>query len=168
MVTQIEIARSTGLDVTTINKVLNRKTGPSFRKKTIEKVLRAACDLGYDFGRIKFNHRRRYERNSVKIRTTVTLFRNRGQVSDQGRATIADISHCGARITRLMLRRRNCLPIGPLSVILQPQEGPLRGVLLRGWIVRVGVGPVPEYGVDFENLNVVAQERLHQVAPSLP
>ena len=166
MITQTEIARSTGLDVTTINKVLNRKTGPNFRKKTIEKVFQSARDLGYDFGRLKFNHRRRYERNSVKIRTSVTLFRKGGHVSDQGHATVSDISHCGARIVGLMLRR-GYLPVGPLLVVLQPQEGALRGVLLRGRIVRVGVGPATEYGVDFEDLNPVAQERLHQIAPSL-
>ena len=166
MITQTEIARSTGLAVTTINKVLHRKPGPNFRKETIEKVLRTARELGYDFRRLKFNHHRRYERNSVKIPTSVTLFQTGDRVCDKGRATITDISHCGARITGLLFGR-GYLPFGPLVVVLQPRGGALRGVLLRGRIVRVGQGPATEYGVNFEDLTPIAQERLLQVAPSL-
>ncbi len=35
MVTQVEIARRVGLDVSSVNKILNRRTGPVFRKATI-------------------------------------------------------------------------------------------------------------------------------------
>src|SRR5258707_6777533 len=51
MVTQIEIARQVGLDVSSVNKILNKTPGPVFRKTTIKHVFKVAKDMGYDFKR---------------------------------------------------------------------------------------------------------------------
>lgn len=45
--TQMQIAQELGLDVSTVNKCLNRTNGPKFRKETIQKVFRKAKELGY-------------------------------------------------------------------------------------------------------------------------
>jgi DNA-binding LacI/PurR family transcriptional regulator len=53
--TQSDIARLIGVDVSTVNKILNRKhdrkSGPKFRKSTIHSVYKAARTLGYDVSR---------------------------------------------------------------------------------------------------------------------
>jgi DNA-binding LacI/PurR family transcriptional regulator len=47
MVTQLDIARRCGLDVSSCNKILNQVPGPVFRKETIALVNRVARELGY-------------------------------------------------------------------------------------------------------------------------
>lgn len=49
--TQVEIARRCNLDVSSVNKILNRVDGPVFRKETVQKVFRIAREVGYDFNR---------------------------------------------------------------------------------------------------------------------
>jgi DNA-binding LacI/PurR family transcriptional regulator len=51
MVTQVEIARRIGLDVSSVNKILNKTPGPVFSKETIAKVFSVARRMGYDFKR---------------------------------------------------------------------------------------------------------------------
>lgn len=51
MVTQKEIARHLGIDVSSANKILHRVKGPVFRKETIEAVFRTARAMGYNFDR---------------------------------------------------------------------------------------------------------------------
>lgn len=45
--TQLEIAREVGLDVSSVNKILNRMPGPKFQESTIKAVRRAARKLGW-------------------------------------------------------------------------------------------------------------------------
>lgn len=49
MVTQWEVARACGLDVSSVNKILNRRVGPKFRKETVRLVFKVAKQLGYRF-----------------------------------------------------------------------------------------------------------------------
>lgn len=49
--TQLEVAEKVGLDVSTVNKILNEMPGPVFRKDTIQKVFRTAEKMGYNFNR---------------------------------------------------------------------------------------------------------------------
>lgn len=51
-VTQLDIAKEVGVDVSTVNKILNRKPGSLFRKETIADVFKVAKDLGYDSDRM--------------------------------------------------------------------------------------------------------------------
>jgi DNA-binding LacI/PurR family transcriptional regulator len=50
-VTQLQVARMVGLDVSSVNKILNRRKGPVFKKETVDRVFKVARQLGYDFGR---------------------------------------------------------------------------------------------------------------------
>jgi transcriptional regulator with XRE-family HTH domain len=50
-VTQVEIAERVGLDVSSVNKILNGSVGPKFRQETIARVLKMAAKLKYDFTR---------------------------------------------------------------------------------------------------------------------
>ena len=91
MVTQVEIARRLGLDVSSVNKILNRRTGPVFKKDTVKKVFKMAREMGYDFGRIKFAHRRRHARRPVSLNAELSIFNREGALYDKGMATIRDI-----------------------------------------------------------------------------
>ncbi len=51
MVTQQDIAKTVGLDVSSVNKILNRVPGPVFRKETVKAVFQIAKELGYNFKR---------------------------------------------------------------------------------------------------------------------
>lgn len=51
MITQVEIAEMAGLDVSSVNKILNEVPGPIFKKETIARVLKIAAKHGYDFER---------------------------------------------------------------------------------------------------------------------
>lgn len=46
--TQTEIARACGLDVSSVNKILNETPGPSFMPETKRKVFQVARKLGYE------------------------------------------------------------------------------------------------------------------------
>lgn len=48
-VTQVDVARRAGLDVSSANKILNGDVGPKFSDKTRDRVLRIARKLGYRF-----------------------------------------------------------------------------------------------------------------------
>lgn len=48
---QIDIAKEVGLDVSSVNKILNKVPGPVFRKDTIKRVFKAAKLAGYDLNR---------------------------------------------------------------------------------------------------------------------
>lgn len=50
-VTQSDIAERIGLDVSSVNKILNFVEGPVFKKETRALVLKVAKQLGYDFSR---------------------------------------------------------------------------------------------------------------------
>jgi len=60
--TQADVARLIGVDVSTVNKILNRKPGPKFKKSTIHNVFKAARTVGYDYpnrarrGRLEREH----------------------------------------------------------------------------------------------------------------
>ncbi len=46
-VTQVQIARHVGLDVSSVNKILNKREGPVFKKTTVSRVFTIARELGF-------------------------------------------------------------------------------------------------------------------------
>lgn len=106
MANQVEVARKVGVDVSTVNKILNRKPGPVFRRETINQVFRAAKALGYDFGRLKFHHKRRHARKTIGLSAELVVYRSDGTVHDKGTATIRDVSPSGARLTNVVVPSR--------------------------------------------------------------
>lgn len=118
MITQVEIARMLKLDVSTVNKILNRRPGTKFRPETVEKVLKVAKKNGYDFSRLKFVHRRKFDRHDVNLEAKLTVLLPDGTTFDAGRATVENISAGGARITDLQLRKA-VLPTRPFRLVLE-------------------------------------------------
>ena len=163
MVTQIEIARRVGLDVSSVNKILNRRAGPVFRKDTIKKVFKVARDLGYDFGRLKYQHRRRHPRKEVALGAEISIFGKDGRLFDQGVATIRDISLCGARISDLALPLGS-IPVEPFTVSLRPMQKPIEDLELPGQIVRINSSSTVSYGIEFRSLESGTEKKLRRLA----
>jgi transcriptional regulator with XRE-family HTH domain len=162
MVTQGEIARRLGLDVSSVNKILNKRPGPVFRKDTIKKVFKIARELGYDFGRLKYTHRRKFERHDVAIGAEVIIHGKDGAVYDQGVATIRDISLGGARVADLATPL-GTLPTEPFTVTLRPMQKPYDDMELPGRIVRLHMNGSTTFGVEFTKLDAMAARKLKRV-----
>jgi transcriptional regulator with XRE-family HTH domain len=163
MVTQVEIARRVGLDVSSVNKILNRRQGPVFRKDTIRKVFRVAKELGYDFGRLKYQHRRRHPRKELSLGAEIYIYHKDGSVYDQGVATIRDISLCGARISDVTLPL-GTLPVEPFTVGIRPMQKPVDDIEIPGMIVRYHLNGVASYGVEFQKLESGLERKLRRIA----
>ncbi len=165
MITQVEIARRAGIDVSSVNKILNRRQGPVFRKETVRKVFRIARQLGYDFSRLKFQHRRRHPRREVSIGTEFYIYHKDGTLYDQGMATIRDISLCGARVSDVTLPLGS-IPAEPFAVGLKPMQKPVDGVEIPGRIVRIHPNDSASYGIEFINVPPEVQGKLRRIARS--
>ena len=123
-VTQTEIARRVGMDVSSVNKILNRRVGSVFRKETVRKVLKVARELGYDFEKLKFHHRRQHPRKEVAIDAEVAVLMLDGSTYDEGTATIRDLSGSTRRTTRVSAWRS--------SAWTRPRSGRSSGLRPRG------------------------------------
>jgi transcriptional regulator with XRE-family HTH domain len=162
MVTQVEIARRLGLDVSSVNKILNKREGPVFKKDTIRKVFRIAREMGYDFGKLKYVHRRRHPRREVSIATEIAIYSKDGTLHDQGVATVRDLSQCGARVSDIALPQ-NTLPTEPFTVTLRPMVGPLDDIELRGRIVRLDMEQSTSFGIDFGKVDTAVLKRIKKI-----
>lgn len=163
MVTQVEIARRVGLDVSSVNKILNKRQGPVFRKETIRKVFKIAKDLGYDFGRLKYAHRRRHARKELSLGVELYVYQKDGSLYDQGVATVRDISLGGARICDVALPT-GALPITPFTVGLRPMQKPVDDIEIQGHIVRLNVNGAASFGVQFGKMDVAVEKKLRRIA----
>lgn len=162
MVTQVEIARRLNLDVSSVNKILNRRQGPVFRKETVKKVFRLARELGYDFAKLKHTHRRRYERRDVTIAAEIAFVSKDGTIHDQGIATIRDISESGARLTDLAMPL-GTMPTEPFTISLRPMVRPLERVEFNGHIVRLRMNGQTTLGVEFDRVDSAAVKKLRKL-----
>ncbi|HLY11909.1 MAG TPA: PilZ domain-containing protein [Planctomycetota bacterium] len=163
MITQVEIAHRVGLDVSSVNKILNRRQGPVFRKETIKKVFKIAKDMGYDFGRLKYAHRRRFPRKDISLGAELYVYHKDGSLYDQGVATIRDISLGGARITDVTLPTGS-LPVTPFTVVIRPMEKPIDDIEIQGHIVRLHANGSTNFGVQFGKMDGSIEKKLRRIA----
>lgn len=158
MVTQVELARTLGLDVSTVNKILNRRPGLRFRKETVRQVFQMAKSLGFDFNRIKYPHRRRHARSESHVLSEVRIYSNAGALLEQGAAIIRDVSQGGALLSDVRLPSAS-LPVVPFTVGLRPRSNGVNGEV-RGHVVRLNTSSRVTLGIQFvENVENV-RERL--------
>jgi len=140
MATQQDIARRVGLDVSSVNKILNRKSGSVFRKDTVKRVFKAARDLGYDLQRLKFAHRRQHPRKETSLPLEISIYLEEGTLFDRGSAMMKNVSLSGALLSGLVLPLRS-LPVRPHTIGIRMLDGPLTGVEIKGRPVRFSHGP---------------------------
>src|SRR6185503_5353459 len=99
----LENERRVGLDVSSVNKILNRRPGPVFKKDTIKQVFKVARELGYDFSRLKYHHKRAQARRPMAIPLELSIYNSDGSLFDKGAAVIKDVSLSGALLTAVVL-----------------------------------------------------------------
>jgi len=135
MVTQMQIARKAGLDVSSVNKILNRRKGPRFRKATIRKVFKVARQLGFDFGRLKYSHRRDHERKPTSVPLELSIYSPEGLLLDRGIATMTEISLSGALLSGIVLTQHS-IPLKAHTVGIRILDGVLQDFEIKGEPVR--------------------------------
>src|SRR5438045_1831658 len=97
--TQVEVAKRVGLDVSSVNKILNRRPGAVFKSATVEKVFKVAKQLGYSLERLKRPHGRAHERRHAGFPAELALYdAANGSSIDQGTCLVSDIAICGASL----------------------------------------------------------------------
>jgi len=135
----VEIARRLGLHVSTVSKILNRRSGPSYRRQTIRRVFQLARTLGFPFERLKHEHRRRHPRKVVNLPVELSVYAKGGALYDRGTAVLRDVSLSGALLQALVLPGMK-LPAGPFTLGIRVLQGPLRKTEIRGRPVRLSFG----------------------------
>lgn len=159
MITQVEIARMLKLDVSTVNKILNRKPGTKFRPETVEKVQSIARKYGFDFGRLKFNHRRQSDRRETNLPVRLTVKLTDGTLFDQGESKLRDLSTNGARLTEIDLPK-GVLPAKPFQVMIEMESVNLQAIPVR----LISNGKL-DIAVAFTNVDENAKKKLKKLLP---
>jgi hypothetical protein len=157
MITQVEIAKMLKLDVSTVNKILNRKPGTKFRPETVSKVQAVAKKHGYDFSRLKFIHRRRHDRKPTNLKARIVLKLPDGTVFDEGMARLGDLSIGGARMTDLELPRK-LLPTQPFTLFIE-----IEGLRLQATPIRFIWDGEPDLAVSFTGLDEPTRRKLKKL-----
>jgi hypothetical protein len=134
--TQVEIARRVGLDVSSVNKILNRRPGATFNPATVEKVFRVAKRLGYSLERLKRTHGRLHERYQTNMPGKLVLYGARGSRFDEGTCSVSDIAICGASLVDVSLPKGK-LPVEPFTVGVEMTGKKGEPVEVRGRVVRL-------------------------------
>jgi transcriptional regulator with XRE-family HTH domain len=162
MVTQVEIARRVGLDVSSVNKILNHRPGSVFRKETVRKVFKVARELGYDFSKLKYQHRRGAPRKDLAVDLEVSIYKKDGSLFDRGKAVMRNVSLTGTLLSGLMLPERK-LPAEPYTVGIRLLEGPLRDLEILGEPVRfVHGGEALNMAIRFLGTEAAKAEKLRK------
>jgi transcriptional regulator with XRE-family HTH domain len=163
---QAGIAALAGVDRTTVNKILNHYAGDRSSSETVEKVLRAARKLGYDFTRLdrKRNpNRRRETRKKVNLNVDVAIHLEDGTLFDTGRGRILDVSRSGALLADLETQKRN-LPLAPFYCRLTLRDASHHeGVSIPGKFLRFFGNGTIQFGIRFEALAETERNRLMQL-----
>jgi transcriptional regulator with XRE-family HTH domain len=164
MVTQAEIARRAGLDVSSVNKILNKRPGPVFRKETIRKVFKLAKDLGYDLGKLKFQHQRGHPRKSADLPLELSIYLADGTLFDRGQAVMRDVSLSGALLSGMVLTHKHGIPLEPHTIGIRLQDGPLKGLEIRSRPVRfLQRDGAIHLAVEFQELEGAALSQLRKI-----
>jgi len=163
MVTQKQIAQRVGLDVSSVNKILNRRKGPIFKKETIRKVFKVARELGYDFDRLKFQHRRHSPRKALAVPIELSIYLSEGQLFDRGSAVLSDVSLAGALLTGIVLPQHS-IPLEPHTIGLRVLDGPLKDFEIVGRPVRfTREGDAINLGIEFLKTQDVKLAQLRKI-----
>src|SRR5688572_30606842 len=158
--TQVEIARQVGLDVSSVNKILNRRPGAVFKQTTVEKVFRVAKRLGYGIDRLKRTHRRSHVRRETKLSAKLGLFAANGSRFDEGTCTVTDIAMCGASLVDVELPKGK-LPVDPFTVVLEMTGDQTESIRVRGRVVRLRHDGVSlRLGIAFQDVGPALEAKI--------
>jgi transcriptional regulator with XRE-family HTH domain len=160
-ITQEMIAEKVGLDRSTVSKILNGRASDFVSRKTIERVMDAAQELGYDFARLRHTHSRQFERTDLSLSSEFDIMLASGKVYDSGTALISNISEGSAMITDIS-SNLNSLPLEPFTVSLIVTEAKLKGVSVLARVTRVATEDNLSLALEFVEVSPVSMKKLRQ------
>jgi transcriptional regulator with XRE-family HTH domain len=164
MITQHQIARRVGLDVSSVNKILNKRDGPVFKKETIRKVFKVARELGYDLTKLKHQHKRVHPRKSADLPLELSIYLADGSLFDRGHAIIRDLSLSGALLSGMILTEQKGIPLQPHTIGIRLLEGALKDFEIRSKPVRfLQKADGIQLAVEFERVEDVALKQLRKI-----
>jgi hypothetical protein len=163
--TQVEIARRVGLDVSSVNKILNRRSGAVFKKATVEKVFRVAKRLGYRFDRLKRTHHRSHERREADFQAKLEIYGSDGSRFDQGTCAVSDIAVCGASLVDVELPKGK-LPVEPFTISLELTGKKKQPIEIHGRVVRLRHdGRSLRLGIAFQGVGPDLEAKIAAIVP---
>lgn len=157
--TQEIIARKVGLDRSTVSKILNGKASDFVSQKTVEKVIKAARELGYDFARLRHTHSRQFERAHLRMKARFKVILGTNEVYDSGNCVITNLS-VGNALIEEMVSKDMSLPIKPFSVSLTIMEGRLKGISVLGRVTRLEIRDHVRLAMEFVDVEPASARRL--------
>ncbi len=161
--TQVEIARRVGLDVSSVNKILNRRRGPVFKKATVDKVFRMAKQLGYSLDRLKRSHGRSHERREAGFPGRLAIHGVDGSRYDQGTCSVSDIAVCGASLVDVVLPKGR-LPVESFTIRLEMSGKREELIEVRGRVVRLNHdGKSLRLGIAFQGVGPDLEAKINSL-----
>ena len=159
-VTQLEIARRVGLDVSSVNKILNRRPGPVFKKDTIKQVFKVARELGYLHPSLITSNRRESSRRKAEVTGRVQVMIGTNTVYDEGEIDIDEVSMSGMLLRNFRTKKKT-LPMDRFKFNVEVDEGKLKGFKARCKLVRFSDNE-DEFAlaVKFDSLDEDAKDKL--------
>ena len=162
-VTQGDVARKAGLDVSSVCKILNNVHGSRYSKETVKRVLKAARELRYDRRRLKFKHARRHRRTPLVLPIEILIYSENGSLAQKGSGMVANLSLSGAQLQGI------ALPLQALPL----QAGGLGIRFLEGHLANREFSCVPvrfletetgmRLGIQFKTLDSRAKASLRRI-----
>ena len=136
-VTQAMVAERTGVSLATVSAVLSPRNKSFFSAETIDKIMKAAYELGY----IQHGKARKYARNTVKLPVELTIRRqNSSHVLSTGTAILRDVSEEGFLLRDIRSNGnmdKGYLPLEPFIMEVQIPDVGLSDFKLEGSLIRV-------------------------------
>lgn len=155
---QVRIAEISGVDRSTVARVLNRDPAARIGAATRAKVLSVAARLGYDFASVRRIHRRASERIDVDVPVKIAIH-SRGGSHTEGTARVSAINAAGLRLEKIRCRPAT-LPLAPCNIRIAFATAPLDGIFATCVPVHLTHGRSLSIGARFTRLSRANRQRL--------
>jgi hypothetical protein len=156
--TQLDIARTLGIDRTTVSKVLNDAPGVYAGMRLRARIFEAAKKLGYDSRRLRSKQKIQAEKRLVEIPAKVEILLWDGAVHAKGTATVVRLDASSAELADFKITPSS-IPLKPcyVSLALSLGDAPLD---LRTDINRLHMVRFPRVSVKFVEMTVEVERAI--------
>ncbi len=125
--TQDDISIHFKLDPNVVARILRGDRTDRLSPELVAGVLDYAQEVGFDFSLLRAVHQRRHMRFNVVLGADAVIQLRSGEIFDQGKITIVNLSLGGAR-TRVDQMSRRSIPIDPSVIHVKLTQTPLSGL----------------------------------------